>query len=100
MAVVMRLHAVHPDGVEHEHAGLVLLDPCKERDLLRGLQDVHVPIHHLLHRLHVVVDLPVTPSAPPPSSAAGSASTASPAGSAAASESAPSRPESTSAAPE
>ena len=47
---------IHPDRVEHVHASLVVLDPCQEGDLLRRLQQIHVPVHHFLHCLHVVVD--------------------------------------------
>ena len=52
---------IHPDRIQHVHASLVILDPREKRDLLRRFQNIHIAVHHLLHRLHIIVNLSRTP---------------------------------------
>ena len=53
--------SIHPNRIQHIHASLVILDPCQKSDLLRRFQNIHIAIHHLLHCLHIIIDLSHTP---------------------------------------
>ena len=50
---------IHPDGVEHKHARLVLLNPCQEGNLLGGFENIHISIYHRLHCCHIVFNLSI-----------------------------------------